>query len=140
MMHWAHDYKGKPYLPGAMGPDAYNCWGLATAIERDHFGRELPKLRVAVDELPPRALIRLLREHPGRSGWVEVPRPFDGDLVAMGRSSEEAHIGVWADIDGGAVVHALAGAGVCKHSLLHVKLHGFSLIRYYAPASEVGRW
>lgn len=136
-MHWATLYHGKPYAAGAMGPNAYNCWGLAKAVEREHFGRGLPELAVDVDELTPRALIRLLREHPDRAGWVEVARPRDGDLVAMGRHTDEAHIGIWADIDGGAVIHAIAGLGVCKHSLLHIRLQAYNLVRYYRPAAEV---
>lgn len=136
-MHWAEKYHGKPYAPGAQGPAAYNCWGLARAIERDEFGRGMPQLAVEVDDLTPRALIRLIREHPGRAGWVEVARPADGDLVAMGRLHDEAHIGVWAELDGGAVIHAVAGMGVCKHSILHVRLMGYGLVRTYRPAIEI---
>lgn len=136
--HWAERYNGKPYIAGAMGPDAYNCWGLACAIERDHFDRSLPQLAVEVDGLTPRELIRLIRDHPGRGSWVEVLSPQDGDLVAMGRLNDEAHIGVWAEIDGGAVIHAIAGMGVCKHSRLHIRLLAYSLVRFYRPITDIG--
>jgi len=137
MSHWAERYNGKPYVKGAMGPDAFNCWGLACAIERDYFGRTLPQLAIDVDGLSPRQLIELLRDHPGRDGWCEVPVPKDGDLVAMGRMNDEAHIGVWADVDGGNVIHAIAGMGVCKHSRLHIRLMAYNLVRFYRPVDDV---
>lgn len=135
--HWAEHYVGKPYVSGAMGPDAFNCWGLACMVEHLHFGRTLPELVIDVDGLTPRQLILLLRDHPGRDGWSEVHIPQDGDLVAMGRLNDEAHIGVWADIDGGAVIHAIAGMGVCKHSRLHIRLMAYNLVRFYRPVAEL---
>ena len=37
-------YIGKPYRPGAEGPDTYGCWGLARAIAADR-GFLLPRQR-----------------------------------------------------------------------------------------------
>ncbi len=43
-VHWATHYIGLPWHAGARGPEAFDCWGLFLAIQRDHFGRELPEI------------------------------------------------------------------------------------------------
>jgi hypothetical protein len=40
--HWAMQYMGKPWESGAQGPDAYDCFALVRAVQRDVFGRDLP--------------------------------------------------------------------------------------------------
>lgn len=126
--HWAAQYyrRHHPYVEGGEGPDGYNCWGLVRHIQRAHYGRELPA--VAHDIEVPRALVREVL-----CGWRRAERPSDGDGVIMRRPTEDLHVGVWLDLDGGRVIHCIEGAGVVLSTLLHLYLAGFGRIEYYTP-------
>lgn len=94
----------KPWRAGAQGPDAYDCWGLARAAQRELAGRDLPIVNADPNDL--RAVVRLVREHPLHSEWREVAVPSHLDLVLMSHHQHPHHIGVWLDLDGGLVLHA----------------------------------
>jgi hypothetical protein len=94
----------KPWRAGAQGPDAYDCWGLARAAQRELAGRDLPVVNADPSDL--RAVVRLVTSHPLHSEWHKVTRPRHLDLVLMSHSRHPHHIGVWLDLDGGVVLHA----------------------------------
>ena len=68
--HWAVRTIGLPWVAGARGPDAYDCWGLFLAIQRCHFARDLPEIPVNADDL--RAVLGAFRDHPERQRWQNV--------------------------------------------------------------------
>ena len=41
------NYVGKPFVDGARGPDAYDCWGLVAAIYLEEYGITLPEYYVS---------------------------------------------------------------------------------------------
>ena len=63
-MHWATHYIGRPWHAGARGPEAFDCWGLFLAIQRGHFGRDLPEIPVNANDL--RTVMTTFRDHPER--------------------------------------------------------------------------
>ncbi len=109
--HWVNEYIGRPYRVGADGPDAYDCWGLARAVQREHYGIELPVI-AEVDRDEMLAVARAFRGHPEVSRWDMVGEPRDGDLVTLGRGTVSHHIGIYVEADGGGILHAVRGAGV----------------------------
>ena len=120
---------GLPWVAGARGPEAYDCWGLFLAVQRQHFGRDLPE--IPVDALNLRAVLDAFTAHPERQRWQLVSAAEEGDAVLMRQSRYPIHIGVWLDIDGGGVLHAVRHAGVVFQTLAALEAHGWRIEGHY---------
>lgn len=120
---------GRPWVAGACGPEAYDCWGLFLAVQRQHFDRDLPE--IPIDALDLRAVLDAFTAHPERQRWQPVSPVEEGDAVLMRQSRYPVHIGVWLDIDGGGVLHAVRHAGVVFQSLAALDPHGWRIEGYY---------
>ena len=120
---------GLPWVAGARGPEAYDCWGLFLAVQRQHFGRDLPE--IPVDALNLRAVLNAFTAHPERQRWQPVSAAEEGDAVLMRQSRYPVHIGVWLDIDGGGVLHAVRNAGVVFQTLAALDAHGWRIEGHY---------
>lgn len=120
---------GLPWVAGARGPEAYDCWGLFLAVQRQHFGRDLPE--IPVDAFNLRAVLDAFTAHPERQRWQPVSEAEEGDAVLMRQSRYPVHIGVWLDIDGGGVLHAVRHAGVVFQTLAALNAHGWRLEGHY---------
>ena len=120
---------GLPWVAGARGPEAYDCWGLFLAVQRQHFGRALPE--IPVDALNLRAVLDAFTAHPERQRWQPVSAAEEGDAVLMRQSRYPVHIGVWLDIDGGGVLHAVRHAGVVFQTLAALDAHGWRIEGFY---------
>ena len=127
--HWAAELIGRPWHAGARGPDAFDCWGLFLAIQREHFGRDLPEIPVDANDL--RTVMTTFRDHPERQRWVAVAQPAEGDAVLLRQSRHPVHVGVWLAVDGGGVLHAVKDAGVVFQKLPELLLHGWRVEGYY---------
>jgi hypothetical protein len=69
-----------------------NCWDFACHVQRELFGRELPRVVVPTD-FSKRWVLELIERHPERAAWREVPdgpsgllAAADGALVLMAHS------------------------------------------------------
>jgi hypothetical protein len=135
---WAAQYIGLPWVAGARGPDAYDCWGLFLAVQRCHFARDLPEIPVNADDL--RAVLGAFRDHPERQRWQNVAYTKDhaqeGDAVLLRQSRHPVHVGVWLDVDGGGVLHAVKDAGVVYQKLPELLLHGWRVEGFYRFAGD----
>lgn len=138
-LHWAYDYLGKPWVLGATGPEAYDCWGLVRAVLRDHFDIEVPA--IAIPECTGPAMVREARarfaSHPELQRWRAVDAPADGDGVLMSAARDPWHVGIWLDVDGGGVLHCLEGAGVVFTSRAALNAAGWRRLGYWRFAGEV---
>ncbi|WP_081080567.1 NlpC/P60 family protein [Burkholderia cepacia] len=110
-------YVGRPWVAGARGPDAFDCWGLLSWVQREHFGVVLPER-----SLDPDAMRDRYREYVEAGRWRIAPRPVHGCGVLL-RGGDQPHVGVYLKNDGGGVLHASEGVGVV-----------FTLKRYLAEA------
>ena len=105
------DLIGLPWEPGAMGPNAYDCWGLFVVIQKDHFGRMLPDHPVDPNNL--RAVIKAFNRHPERKQWTLVAEPKPGDGVLLRRDGAVVHVGVWVEHNGTeGLLHSTSQNGV----------------------------
>ena len=138
--HWALGYLGKPWRAGCDGPEAYNCWGLVRAVYRERLGVELPA--VEVDDLSVRDCARAFGAPGARTAWTRMLSPREPDAVLMARARFPSHVGVWLDIDGGGVLHALGspdsdgGGAVYFSSLRALVAGGWGRIEFYRHASQ----
>lgn len=102
MNHWAVEFIGKPWRSGALGPDAYNCWGLVRAVISQRLNLALPSLEIGSNEnISALAQIILSR------GWYPVfPPALEYDLIVMRRLGER-HVGIAVEAGGKiTVLHA----------------------------------
>lgn len=119
----------KPYRAGAQGPDAYDCWSLALACQREVFGRVLPVFMADPHEL--RHLIRMIENSDVHDSWPEVPRPVHGALVTMAHARFPSHLGTWLDLDGGSVLHTMENAGTAFETPLALRAVGWGHLRFH---------
>lgn len=132
MSHWAQCYIGKPWVSGARGPEAFDCWGLLRWIYSVHYGVELP-LFPGVDATNPLAVGHAMSAELGRpcSPWERIERPIEGCGVAMGAGKRFHHVGVWLEADGGLVLHAARKRNVTAQGLSSLRNSGISNIAYF---------
>lgn len=118
---------GKPYLRGAAGPDAFDCYGLVDHVWQGQFNRALPTRELAYAAKP--------------SDWRRLQAPADGALVFMVFAGDR-HVGVWLDDDGGGVLHAVEPdnwwpgdrrPAVVFETLFALRLRGYMKTRFYLP-------
>lgn len=91
--HWAASFIGLPWVQLAEGPTAFDCWGIVTFVEREHYGHALPKFGELKGDI---AQMRVLARH---SGWHRVEDRKDGDVMFM-TSRAGPHVGVLVEADG----------------------------------------
>jgi len=127
-MHWAVKYIGKPWVSGGQGPDKFDCWGLVRFVVLEQRGIVLPVVNVDAA-----SMLKVMRAFRSGSydGWEQVddPREFDG--VLMSHANHPHHVGIWIDVDGGKVLHAVRGAGVTAMDRLHLRMAGWNIIGFW---------
>lgn len=128
-MHWAAQYIGKPHVPGARGPDAYDCWGLLRAAYLMQFNIYLPSLP-GISSQTALVIHRQLTDAANEE-WEEIDDPFDGCAVAMSQSKAYHHVGLYIAEGPGKVLHCWDGANVIIEKASQLKLRGLKRITYY---------
>jgi hypothetical protein len=123
-MTWAANYIGQPWISGEA-----DCWAFARRVWREQFGWVVPA--VDVDALKPLATMREFRDNPEYANWTSVDTPRDGDAVLMSKSSRAGHVGVWADADGGGILHSVQSAGVVFTPPARLSGMGLRVLAYY---------
>ncbi len=119
---------GMPWQSGAQGPDAFDCWGLARAAQRELFGYELPPVSVNANHL--RSVIEAIEGHAIRQEWHNVEIPAHGDLVTLARHDHPTHIGVYLAVDRGGLLHCARDVGVCFDHIQALAWQGWARLRF----------
>lgn len=124
---------GRPYRAGAMGPDAYDCYGLARHLQAVLYGRDLP-----VFQLPAEAgrfvVASAIAVHPERRRWTNVFHAVDGAIAVMARQDCGFHLGTFVALDGGLIVHTIEQTGVIAERPFQLSgPAGRWQLRYYLP-------
>lgn len=127
MTHWAANYIGEPWVAGE-----HDCWAFARRVWREVFHWEVPA--VDVDALDLRASIRAFERHPERARWLGVTIYAEGDAILMGHGEHPHHVGVWCEVDGGGVLHAVQGAGVVFSNRQALAASGWRILAGYRRA------
>ena len=117
-----------------------NCWDFACHVQRELFGRELPRVVVPFNQSK-RWILGEIERHPERSAWREVPDGLggvvtaaDGALVLMAHLRFPAHIGVWLKAEA-RVIHCSERHGVCCETVLALRQSGWQRLTFYEPIS-----
>lgn len=128
--HWAADYIGKPYVSGASGPHAFDCWGLLRHVYLNRYGIELPLLPGIADAsaLAISREIDLATHHE----WEETQSPEDGYAVGMSQRIKFHHVGLVIRANGRQMIlHALDHFSVIAEPVQRLRLRGFKRIGYF---------
>ncbi len=127
-MHWAVPYIGLPWVRGARGPDAYDCWGLLVHLYRSRYKTELP-------DAPHTELKEFARlvtaEVNNPTTWTQVSVPFEGCAVAIGGTEFFHHVGLWLDVDGGKILHCASMKKTVAETLRGLKASGMRRVLFY---------
>ncbi len=89
--HWAAPYVGKPWVRGAQGPEAWDCWGLVRHVQDTVYGRQMPALQIAA--APTAEQLEVLRDLMTSGPWHRVTDPAQGDVMLM-TGTLGPHVGV----------------------------------------------
>ena len=117
---------GHPWENGAIGPDAFDCWGLVRAYYLQVRGIELPI--VDVDATRSMAVAHAFAGHAELASWQEVDAPSEGDAVLMGQNLRPNHVGLWLR---GGVLHSIQGGGVIYTTPLMLRHSGWNILGNY---------
>jgi cell wall-associated NlpC family hydrolase len=129
MSHWSSQYIGLPWESGAQGPDAFDCWAFVRHVQSKHFGRDLPLIDVDANN---RSMVHAaFAIHPERQRWAQVEQPSEGDCVLVHKGRFADHVGMWVDVDGGRILHAVPRAGVVCTSIQALRRLGWNPIEFY---------
>ena len=133
MSHWATHYIGLPWEYGKEGPEAFDCWGFVRAVQRDHFGVEMPA--VTAPESWAKAN-EMIQSHEERGNWQQVDDPREGDLVLMARNRHPVHIGVLVSANGKlGALHCQQSSGVVFSAIPQLRACGWGALTYYRRAA-----
>lgn len=110
MKHWAAPLIGKPWAPGADGPDAFSCWGLVRFVFKHRHGIDIPEIKLG--DFGEAENVAALKRAATASGWKPVDdEPKVDDIVIM-KGAEGRHVGVMIDtIRGLRLLHAKGHMG-----------------------------
>jgi len=135
-MHWTVNYLGRPWAPGANGPDAYDCWGLVRAVMLDQAGIVIPAAPVARGRDSLRDVLEAFRTSPLHNDWRRIERPEQPlECALMAEGKHPVHVGLWVPAIGrGRVLHAIQGAGVVCMDLTTLELNSFRVLGWYRHA------
>jgi len=122
--HWAARYIGDAWINGD-----HDCWGFFRRVQAEQFGLDLP--RIDVDACSALICRRAFASNAERDRWLAVEVPAEGDAVLMGKNKRPAHVGVWIDVDGGAVLHCVEHAGVVVQNRPALRLSGWQILGLY---------
>jgi len=131
--HWAAELIGKPWKLGASGPDSFDCWGLVRYVQRQYFGRDIPRL--GINSLDRRAVIDMFRSTDNFRQWDRITVGdglVESDCVVMSPSRDPIHVGVVVYVDNMfGVIHSIDPVGVLYTGMGDLSMSGWVTQRLY---------
>lgn len=119
-------YIGMDYEAGSFGPTTFNCWGLLHHIQNTYFGVNLPIAPIG-DAV---ACLDLFESGVHGGLWSKLEQPEHG-AGALLRGGNSPHVGIYLDIDGGGILHALENVGVIFTPVWQLRKMQFGRTTYY---------
>ena len=132
MMHWATELIGKSYRPGAIGPDAFDCWGLVWYVYNYIFSLPVPYVPYHGGEK--QAARRFFKKY--KEIWEEIPLPELHCVVTFSPKVIPTHTGIY--LGDRKVLHATEGVGVVVDPIDRFKYYGYRTIKFYRHRGVLG--
>jgi len=129
MTHFANKYIGRPWVAGAQGADAFDCWGFVRFVLANEYAVSVPPVNINPNNL--RDVLTAFHKDLAFKAFVQVDKPIDGDVVLLRQAKNPVHAGLWLDIDGGGVLHCVRESGVVFQNIRSLNLAGWFLDSFY---------
>ena len=127
---WVMPLMPARWVANARGPTEFDCWGLVCHVYKTQFAITLPEyLEIQPDERV--RVAKAMTTDTGAPPWQRVDKPAHGDLVGLSGNKAVHHVGVFLDVDGGAVLHISSSSGVRCQRLNQLKHLGFHNIQFF---------
>jgi hypothetical protein len=135
-MKWVDEVLNKPWVPGARGPDSFDCYGLLWWVKKHFYFEDIPHL----GDIPYAGLKDVAKHFEENfAGWDHLDKPEDGCAVALSMIRNAIHhCGVWTERDGGLVIHADECGQVKAQSVRGLRLFGWRTIEFYQYRKSSG--
>lgn len=125
--HWSTQLLGRPWQEHALGPEAFDCWGIVHFVYRQQLGVELPTyLHVNSPDFRQRGV-----ESEQFPNWKPLDKPENFALVALGMGRRITHVGLYLEIDRGLVMHCAQATGVILQTMKAVRSQGWRQINFF---------
>lgn len=108
---WVERYRGRPFLRGSDGPEAFDCYGLVRAVLRDVWGASTPALDGAW-HLDSAERLDAALEAPGSPWTAAEGQPLPGDVLTFHGPQAGSELHVAIVVADGWVLQARQGEGV----------------------------
>jgi hypothetical protein len=113
-----------------------DCWEFVRQLELAVYNIELPEILVDYDSDDSKQTrhikqFRAITTHKEREHWHAITSPRGGCLVTMSHNITPYHIGVWVELDGGAVAHYLPELGMQFQTIMRAKAAGWRGLTFY---------
>lgn len=119
---------GKPWISGASGPEAFDCWGLLRFVFAARRGIDLPFFE-GVETLGLAGVVEAARQQVPE--WEPTLTPTHLCGVAMGGNRATVHVGLWLDEGGGGILHSFQGGGVVFQKPATIQQRGMQNFQYF---------
>lgn len=121
---------GKPWVSGAAGPDAFDCWGLLQHVFKIRRCVKLDPFE-GLEQTGPAGVRHKTKEEETSGRWALIIYPVHFCVVAMSRGRHIEHVGLWLDEAGGGILHSYKGAGVVFQSMVTIRNSGIQNFTFY---------
>lgn len=123
------DYLGKPWIVGANGPDAFDCWGLVEHIYQTQKGITLCRY-ADIDKLNKAEVNNQIKESL-ETTWKRLEIPSDLALVTLSNLPNKVyHVGCYIDKDQGYIIHTRKNIG-CMIEPMDKIVSNWNHIKFY---------
>lgn len=129
MQHWAEKYIGKPWINGE-----YDCWGLVREVYKNELGVELSP--IVTDATSLREVLLEFRKSTNYNKLSPDNKLLDKHITVLTQNKYPCHVGVYADVDGGGVLHNMQGVGVIFQKLPDLKMNGWQILEIWKNATD----
>lgn len=129
MQHWAEKYIGKPWINGE-----YDCWGLIREVYKNELGVELSP--IVTDATSLREVLLEFRKSINYNKLSPDNKLLDKHITVLTQNKYPCHVGVYADVDGGGVLHNMQGVGVIFQKLPDLKMNGWQILEIWKNATD----
>lgn len=114
------------------GPKKFNCWNFMRYLQRKYFSKDIPEADLGDEEFLRKMFVQNVQD----GIWQPVYPPKHGDGALL-KGGSDPHVGVYLDIDGGLVLHAMKDYNILATPLRNLRGLGFGRGVYYRVNKDI---
>lgn len=108
-------------------PNTFDCYSFCQLAQKELFDRQMDDIYLG-DNL--KSWIKAAIKYREQFGMLQLESPVHGCFIEMTHSNRPYHVGIWLDINGGAVMHFTKYAGFQFQTFTELKLSGWRQFIY----------